>query len=187
MATKVQRQQRLADGLCPICAKNMGNDKTTCKSCKEYNRQYQKKRRSRLIESGLCVTCGKRLARENRKTCLECYEKYTPGWTNKNRKYKCSGLQQRLARKKRVIDYYGGKCLCCGESGLIFLTIDHIAENGAEHRRQISPGLKNRAPGGDNFYRWLETHCMPDGFQTLCYNCNIGKHRNGGICPHRND
>lgn len=27
----------------------------------------------------------------------------------------------------------------------------------------------------------------PEGFQTLCYNCNIGKHRNGGICPHQHN
>ncbi len=191
MATKELRKQRLANGLCAGCSRDKGNNKTICDSCKEYNKQYQKqyqkKRRSRLIESGLCVICGKRLSRKNRKTCMECYRKYTSIWADKNRQYKSRVLHQKINRKQRVIDYYGGKCLCCGELGLIFLTIDHIDENGAEHRRQISPKFKNRVPGGDNFYRWLEDHEMPDGFQTLCYNCNIGKHRNGGTCPHNDN
>ena len=25
---------------------------------------------------------------------------------------------------------------------------------------------------------------FPEGFQILCFNCNAGKHRNGGRCPH---
>jgi hypothetical protein len=26
---------------------------------------------------------------------------------------------------------------------------------------------------------------FPKGFQTLCMNCNWGKYRNGGQCPHK--
>jgi hypothetical protein len=26
---------------------------------------------------------------------------------------------------------------------------------------------------------------FPDGFQTLCFNCNVGKYKNGGVCPHQ--
>ncbi len=25
----------------------------------------------------------------------------------------------------------------------------------------------------------------PEGFQVLCWNCNLGKYYNGGVCPHR--
>ncbi len=32
---------------------------------------------------------------------------------------------------------------------------------------------------------WLKANNFPPGFQTLCHNCNIGKHRNKGICPHK--
>jgi hypothetical protein len=81
-------------------------------------------------------------------------------------------------RKRRAMDAYGGKCSCCGEAELAFLTIDHIDGNGAEHRREI----KNR--GGGTFYAWLHSHGYPDGFQVLCANCNLGRHINGGICPH---
>jgi hypothetical protein len=28
-------------------------------------------------------------------------------------------------------------------------------------------------------------HRFPAGFQVLCLNCNHGRFRNGGICPHQ--
>ena len=100
--------------------------------------------------------------------------------------YKTRNLELRKQRKQKAIDYYGGKCFCCGENGLAFLTIDHMEENGAEHRRQIAPNFKGTVPGGEHFYRWLENNGWPNGFQTACFNCNIAKHWNNGICPHQN-
>jgi hypothetical protein len=36
--------------------------------------------------------------------------------------------------KEEVIEEYGGCCNCCGEPNLAFLTIDHIFNDGANHR-----------------------------------------------------
>jgi hypothetical protein len=66
-------------------------------------------------------------------------------------------------------------CACCGESVLEFLSIDHINNDGALHRRQL---------GNKNLYRWLAENHYPAGFQVLCYNCNRGKIYNG-VCPHK--
>ena len=33
-------------------------------------------------------------------------------------------------------------------------------------------------------YIWLKNNNFPEGFQVLCFNCNCGKARNKGICPH---
>jgi hypothetical protein len=66
-------------------------------------------------------------------------------------------------------------CACCGETRLAFLTFDHLDNNGAAHRRAI-----NHARLGT----WLYCHHFPPGFQVLCHNCNIGRHLNGGVCPH---
>lgn len=75
-------------------------------------------------------------------------------------------------RKQRVIKAYGGKCVCCGESLLEFLTIDHI--NGYV----VGPRK------GSNLYGWLEDNGYPkEGFQLMCYNCNCSKGRYG-YCPH---
>ena len=85
----------------------------------------------------------------------------------------------RYAKQRQVvIDAYGNICSCCGESELLFLEIDHIENNGKEHRKQIGTGAKT-------LVCWLIQNKFPDGFQILCSNCNQGKKRNGGTCPHK--
>lgn len=63
-----------------------------------------------------------------------------------------------------VLTHYGnGKlaCLWCGEDRLPCLTLDHINDNGAEHRRQLN---------GD-VYHYLRKKDYPEGYQTLYMNC----------------
>ena len=81
----------------------------------------------------------------------------------------------RANKKKLVFDHYGRKCVCCGEENEGFLTIDHIKGNGTNHRKEI----------GNHIEIWLVKNNFPEGFQTLCFNCNWGKYNNGGICPHK--
>jgi len=84
------------------------------------------------------------------------------------------------ARRQRDDAYaaYGGPiCACCGETEVMFLTLDHIENNGKEMRKQH--GL------GSAFYAWLKRNSWPAGFQVLCMNCNFGKARNKGVCPHK--
>lgn len=75
--------------------------------------------------------------------------------------------------KAEVFAYYGGYlCSCCGISEPKFLTIDHIVKSGKGkyERKQL--------------YVWLKTKGFPSGFRVLCFNCNLGRDKNGGICPH---
>jgi hypothetical protein len=83
--------------------------------------------------------------------------------------------QFRKNLKREVFNYYGKVCACCGESHIVFLTLDHINEDGAEHRRKIG--------AGEAIYRWVKKNKYPSGFQVLCFNCNFAK-SNGG-CPHK--
>lgn len=78
--------------------------------------------------------------------------------------------------KQEVVDHYGGFCVCCGESNLAFLTIDHVNNDGADHRREIGKG---------GLHGWLRRNGYPEGYQVLCWNCNSGRQINGGICPHQ--
>jgi hypothetical protein len=82
--------------------------------------------------------------------------------------------------KLRVIQAYGGCCICCGETIPEFLTVDHIDNDGAEDRR------KHRGShSGSNFYKRLERLRFPkDKYQLLCWNCNCGK-AYYGACPHQ--
>ena len=85
------------------------------------------------------------------------------------------------ACKDQVFGAYGGYiCKCCGEDEPMFLSIDHIDNNGAQERKA---GLYSGS--GYSFYRWLRKTGFPPGYQVLCMNCQVGKHKNGGVCPHQ--
>lgn len=96
--------------------------------------------------------------------------------------YKAYQQRHRRKLKAEVLGHYGGICTCCGEIELMFLTIDHVNGDGAEHRRTVGDGT---GFCGAEMYRWLRRNGYPDGFQVLCANCNCGKQWNGGTCPHQ--
>ena len=80
----------------------------------------------------------------------------------------------RYKLKKDVLNHYGHKCACCGETTFEFLTLDHIDGNGAKHRKRVG-----------NVYSWLRKNNYPSGYQILCFNCNCAKGFYGK-CPHQN-
>lgn len=67
------------------------------------------------------------------------------------------------------------ECACCQETTFEFLTIDHINNDGAQHRKSINHS---------NIYVWLRKNNYPSGFQVLCMNCNFAKGKYG-MCPHQ--
>lgn len=98
----------------------------------------------------------------------------------------CRIKQNFRFRRKRKLDafaaYGGSICVCCGETNQFFLCIDHVNGGGNAHRKEIAGGSR----GGDVIYSWLKKNNYPPGFQVLCFNCNNGKHFNGGVvCPHK--
>src|SRR5262245_39086392 len=102
----------------------------------------------------------------------------TAEWKAKN--YERALAAQRLCgRKLKDAAYaaYGGYvCRCCGEDREPFLSLDHVNNDGARHRRSVDRR---------KIYKWLKREGYPPGFQVLCMNCNFGKARNGGVCPHQ--
>jgi len=89
-----------------------------------------------------------------------------------------------LARKKREasraakmegIAAYGGKCACCGESQIEFLTLDHVNGRAGEPYRIT----------GQRAWLRLKARGWPkDNYQLLCFNCNCAKGAYGR-CPHQ--
>ncbi|MFA5130461.1 MAG: hypothetical protein WC477_06150 [Patescibacteria group bacterium] len=96
---------------------------------------------------------------------------------NNIEQYKAKERKKRLSVKERVINGYGGKCECCGETLLDFLTIDHINNDGAKHRKEFGRAGK--------VHRWIISNNFPEGFQVLCFNCNYSKYFNSGKCIHQ--
>lgn len=112
-----------------------------------------------------CVICGKEFDCLNKAlTCSkECSEAF---WVIRNRK---NTHKYTMRLKDEFFEHYGDKCAMCGESDKRVLTVDHINDDGADHRRRV----------GDNTYcviRDLKVRNWPETeVQTLCYNCNAIK------------
>ena len=84
-----------------------------------------------------------------------------------------------IAIRLEMIAAYGVACSCCGESEPLFLELDHVDGRGKQHREAIGRGSKTT-------YTWLKRNGWPrEGYDLLCSNCHQGRHRNGGICPHK--
>ena len=114
-----------------------------------------------------------------RNRCKECVATKTAEWRRAHPDCKYGDgrytREWQKALRGRVLDAYGRVCACCGEGEARFLAIDHIKNDGAQHRAEI---------GGGSVYAWLAANNFPkENFQLLCHNCNMAK---GvcGECPH---
>lgn len=82
----------------------------------------------------------------------------------------------KLKQKIEMVNSYGGKCACCGETEIVFLSLDHINGGGTQHRRRM---------GQNKMMAELRAAGWPkDGYQILCMNCQFGT-RYGRECPHQ--
>lgn len=206
------KEERKAKGICTRCGQQPAIEgKLCCDKCKQYTaskseekrqylKEYRKRRKIEALNSGICTWCYKEPVKEGRTTCDKCNERGMEGVRNRRLKRKLAGTchycseptlpgyvlcgyhreKQKDRHKyirKTVFEHYGLSCVCCGESTYEFLSIDHINNDGAEHRKKH--GLGN----GRNLYQWLINNNFPEGFQTLCYNCNFAK-GHYGRCPH---
>lgn len=116
-------------------------------------------------EQGICPNCNAPCA-ASKVFCDDCQSKIN-----------ALNALNRAKLRDEVLQAYGCKCQCCGETTPEFLAIDHIYNDGKEHRKTVSSGL--------SMYTWLKKQGFPqDRYQLLCQNCNWGK-RLYGICPHK--
>lgn len=78
----------------------------------------------------------------------------------------------------------GYRCNCCGETQPMFLSIDHVNNDGYKMRKT---GAQKSGAGiySHIWQQFKKTGTWPKSeFQVLCMNCQHGKARNGGVCPH---
>jgi hypothetical protein len=144
-----------------------------------------------VTQRKVCIKCekekdltefakAKRNKDGHRGRCLDCWAEYSREYRQDNpgslQKQAAASKRQREDAKRKVFEYYGVTCACCGESCLLFLTVEHIDGGGRKHRKTM---------GAQTIYVWLVNNGFPEGFEILCYNCNCGKRVNGGVCPHQ--
>ena len=160
-----------SNGICVSCGKEplSKNSKNLCDTCQQKRTARQKRDRARLTQAGKCINCYVNNAVDSIKYCKAC----------QNRQ-KIRRIRRHNYLKSLVFNHYGGyKCTCCGITDPLFLCIDHMNNDGNTHRRQYK--LNNSTA----LYRWIVINHFPEGFQVLCYNCNMAKRLNNGICIHQ--
>lgn len=132
-----------------------------------------------------CVKCGKLAV-----TPLMLKRVRNPRWCHECSRKNAFNVKIKL--KNQILDHYGRSCICCGETNVAFLVLDHKNGNGNTHRKEIIASMKNAKAGSDSryggagMYRWVIKHNFPEDFQILCYNCNCAKAYWPGGCPHGN-
>lgn len=176
---------------------------TVCGETKDINKFFRAINRKDSYHSA-CKGCHTEQVRRWRKANGEKWKKITHEYAKKTWwKYREAVSKWRIKNKdavkkrarERVIEvkmkvyshYSQGvpRCKCCGETEVKFLSVDHINNDGAKHRRTMRRGKKGGGTGsGTQLYYWIIRNGFPKVFQILCLNCNFGKRFNG-ICPHK--
>jgi hypothetical protein len=135
---------------------------------------------NKKTNSCICKKCDIKDSKEWRQNNGDKYKESQKIWRQNNRD-KCDQLRREEYHRliNEVIDAYGGKCACCGETRKEFLSIDHKKGGGSEHRREM--GFT-----GSQFYYWLRQNNYPEEFQVLCFNCNCGK-GTYSVSPHNKE
>lgn len=191
IAAKRCYENRKKLGVCAGCTGPIDNGLVRCSSCIAKHRA----RDQRYKESARCATCGKpsddgrlcrscRLKKRDRSAtavkngkCARCLSRNVV--INQTQCSVCNEKRQRFILQIKLdtfMAYGGAECACCKEGMIECLQLDHIHNDGAEHRKMKMHGAR--------LYRWLKDRGYPAGFQVLCANCNFAK---GilGYCPHQ--
>jgi len=87
------------------------------------------------------------------------YLQYLRHWNATRREYTKNAVVNVLTNGE-------GTCRWCGHGDLDVLTVDHIDNDGAQHRKKVPL---------NTFYSWMIKNDYPPGFQVLCANCNLKK------------
>lgn len=98
---------------------------------------------------------------------------------NRERKTQQARYYRQNLRAEALVAYGGeyAACACCEEWRWQFLEIDHMNNDGAQHRKE----LKDSSTA---VLRWLRRQGYPPGYQVLCRNCNHARYVHG-TCPHQ--
>ena len=81
-------------------------------------------------------------------------------------------------KRRRCIEAYGKRCVCCGLSKDKYLQLDHVNNDGAQHRRELTGGGRK-----GSIYVWAVRNGFPPSLQLLCANCHQAKTLHGGCTP----
>ena len=138
-----------------LITNSISEEGVVCTKCKQYKHK----------DLFYIYTSGKQMGKIN-SWCRSC--------TNEDRK---AAFQRDRISALKAYSKGSPQCACCQIETLGFLGLDHINNDGAEHRRLVGRGQA--------FYRWLKrTHYAYPDLVVMCHNCNMARSFYG-ICPHK--
>jgi len=127
---------------------------------------------------------------EKRKEYSDRHKESNPDWkekhavlnkrwiTNNRERYNQLKAEYRFKLKVDAISHYSGgtmQCAICGfGADLDALCLDHINDDGAEHRKALKCGGRGNSGGTTIYERFKALGWLP-GLQVLCANCNTIK------------
>ena len=151
------------------------------KACGRCGRKLQPKNKTGYCQSTPACRKLHHAVRYQRIKCLGCgiwlKRSATLGYCSLN--LACKAAKQSLRReqlKQEVVDAYGGKCACCGETRLYFLTLDHVLGGGGKER------IETKRTSSTTMFYYVRREGYPKRYQILCFNCNCAKSGND-YCP----
>lgn len=135
--------------------------------------------RARYLDDGMGTPAIARLAGVSMQSVLFAMRKF--GIKRRSigaaRRLRDVGRVRKVVTKAEMVAAYGGRCACCGETELVFLSLDHSNGGGSRHRQEIG--------GSRKLLQFLRAAGWPtDGYRVLCMNCQFGT-RLGRNCPHQ--
>jgi len=119
----------------------------------EYNRRYLTNRYAQRQANGLCVECGKP-ARTGKTECYECFS---------------SRMQERDQRKRKAIEYLGGRCADCGYQTDFVTVYDFHHRDERSDKKEISYLISANVS-------WVRLQRELDICFLLCANCHRIRH-----------
>ena len=105
--------------------------------------------------------------------------KWNKAWIEKNRpRYNQAKSEYRFKLKVEAITHYSNGSMACSGCGfsadIDALCLDHINNDGAQHRKDLKCSTRGGPAGTTIYERIKAVGCLP-GLQVLCANCNTIK------------
>lgn len=156
---------RLAEGKCGRCGQfERYNGTHYCFWCRDKVKKLVSNRAKALTDNKLCRQCSQPTGRDAI-TCIPCKDKQVERMRHRRKFVKLA-----------IVEFFGNKCVDCGETDIRCMTLDHINGDGAVDCASPNKKIKKRITSTQWYAQLLvkinkgETL---DHLRLLCYNCHF--------------
>lgn len=151
----------------------------------DFSRDRSGRSSKRRGRTAWCKQCFREYRLKKREDDPRYWADRSATWRNNNpeqsKKLNGESARRQYERAKRVVvEAYGGKCTCCGENEIHFLTVEHKTPEALDRHRY--PNGRRRTAW--QLLRLIAKEGFPDDITILCFNCNMARGFYG-FCPHQ--